>query len=255
MIFNNFKLPHKLNNSKTLNWIDSDRKEILEGHLKKHPTSIHLQNYIKTPIKYKLNNYGFRTPDDFKNGDEGTVYLGCSHTFGVGHYLENIWSYKLHQKIGEGKFFNLSHGATGLASQYYFLKYFSDKLKIKKVYHFYPIECLYRYGFMNKEGRIEILGKVRKWQFNESKLHLWEDYLIHETYNKFHNSVYKDAIKNVCKEIGCEYIIYEKSGYKPVDPYSDTMTPARDLIHYYVEQQQNLYEIFLKMSGKNNTII
>ena len=141
MIFNNFKLPHKLNNSKTLNWIDSDRKEILEGHLKKHPTSIHLQNYIKTPIKYKLNNYGFRTPDDFKNGDEGTVYLGCSHTFGVGHYLENIWSYKLHQKIGEGKFFNLSHGATGLASQYYFLKH-KDQKKILKKYLFYFLSSL-----------------------------------------------------------------------------------------------------------------
>ena len=40
-------------------------------------------------IEYKLNNEGFRTPDDFNSMDEGNIFLGCSHTFGVGLPIEN----------------------------------------------------------------------------------------------------------------------------------------------------------------------
>ena len=255
MIFDNFTLPHKLDKSSTMYWVNSDTEKKFKAHLEKYPDSIHLHNYQKNPITYNLNNYGFRTPDDFNIGDVGTVYLGCSHTFGIGHYLENIWSYKLHQHIGEGKFFNLSHGATGLTSQYYFLKYFSDKLKIKKVYHFYPTECFYRYGIMDKTGKIEIIGKLAEYESNELKENLWKEYLIHDTYNEFHNSVYKDAIKNVCKEIGCEYITHETSQLESIDAYSKTLTPARDLLHYYVEKQHLIYEIFLSLCNKKNKIL
>ena len=55
-----------------------------------------LEHYIKNPIEYKLNNYGFRTYDDL-DSSEGNVYLGCSFTYGEGHHLENTWSYKLHK--------------------------------------------------------------------------------------------------------------------------------------------------------------
>src|SRR6056300_1612234 len=136
----------------TRKWIPYDSSVIFEENYKKYSDSEHLNEYKRNPIKYKLNNYGFRTDDDFFHGDEGTVYLGCSNTFGIGHHLENVWSYKLHQKIGEGKFFNLSHGATGLTQQYYFLKYFSDKLKIKRVFHYYPTECNFRYSFISSDG-------------------------------------------------------------------------------------------------------
>ena len=32
--------------------------------------------------------------------------MGCSHTFGIGHHLENTWGFKLNNVIG-GKFWNL----------------------------------------------------------------------------------------------------------------------------------------------------
>jgi len=255
MIFSNFKLPEELKKSDTMYWMGSDNTDRFEKNLKKYTESKHLQNYIKNPIEYELNNYGFRTPDDFEKGDVGTVYLGCSHTLGMGHYLKDVWSYKLHNEIGEGKFFNLSHGGTGLASQYYFLKYFSDKLKIKKVYHYYPLECFYRYGLMNKTGKIEIIANLTAYDFTELQESLWKEYLIHKAYNEFHNNVFKDAIKNVCKEIGCEYVFYDKTRLEVLDPYSDKMTPARDLMHYYVERQHEIYETFLKISGHKKTII
>ena len=70
--------------STTINWIPNDTKEEFERNLKKYPNS-KLEYYERYLIEYKLNNHGFRTYDDFYDGDTGTVYLGCSHTFGIGH--------------------------------------------------------------------------------------------------------------------------------------------------------------------------
>jgi len=250
-----FISPLSLKKRKEYFWVQSDYKSKFEKNFEKYSDSIHFQNYKKNPITYKLNNYGFRTPDDFFHGDEGTVYLGCSNTFGIGHYLENVWSYKLHQKIGEGKFFNLSHGATGLTQQYYFLKYFSDKLKIKRVFHFYPTECHYRYGLLDREGNIKSIGHFQEDWKDELDEKLWQEYFIHEPYNIFHNNLYKDAIENICKKVGCDYIKYEKSNFFSRDPYHKTKTPARDLLHYYVEGQHEVYESFLKLSNHKTHLI
>jgi len=255
-IFSEFIMPIFLGKSETIYWAQSDYEEKFNKNLKIHFDSIHLQNYKNNPIRYDLNNYGFRTPDDFYDGDEGTVYLGCSHTFGIGHYLENVWSYKLHQKIGEGKFFNLSFGSAGLTSQYYFLKYFSEKLKIKKVYHFYPIESKYRYGFINEEGKIRTLGYFAEDDKTNFEEKMWKKYLIHKTYNELHNSTYKDAIENVCKKIGCDYHILDETTFvQKSNPYHNNLTPARDLMHYYVEHQHKVYENFLQLSNKKTTVI
>ena len=253
--FSKYTFPFPFGHSVSKKWITNDTEKNFIEHLKKYPTSTHLNKYKKNPIEYKLNNYGFRTHDNFTEGDFGTVYLGCSHTFGIGHYLENTWSYKLHKSVGEGKFFNLSMGSTGLVSQYYFLKYFSDKLKFKRVYHFYPTECNYRYGFMDEKGKMRIIGPFAENWRTEIEENLWKEYLINESYNKLHNSVYKDAIKNICKEMECEYISYEKSYHTTTDPYHKNMTPARDLLHYYVENQNKIYKKFLKLSNKKISII
>jgi len=232
-------------------WVPNDTQQVFEDNLKKYPNS-KLEYYEKNPIEYRLNNYGFRTDDDFVDGEVGTVYLGCSHTFGIGHHLENVWAYKLHKKEGEGKFFNLSRGGTGLTSQYYFLKYFSTKLNIKKVYHYYPSESHYRYGFMNKDSKIDTIGHFYHDSKNKHEKYFWDKYFMHESFNNFHQVTYKDAISNICKEIGCEYQRYEISklawrGYDVHhDPYHKKLTPARDLLHYYVEKHDEIVKHFTK---------
>ena len=247
--------PLLLKNRESIGWILRDDEKSFQRNLEKYPDSIHFQNYEKNPITYELNNYGFRTPDDFFEGDEGTVYLGCSNTFGIAHHLQNVWSYKLHKKIGKGKFFNISYGSTGLVHQYYFLKYFSDKLKINKVFHYYPIECHYRYGFLDKDANIKIIGHFAQDWKNELDEELWKEYLIHEPYNTFHNHLYKDAISNICKEIGCEYIRYESTKKPARNAYHTKLTPARDLLHYYVEGQHEVYEKFFELSKEKTSLI
>ena len=252
----NFNLPFFHGKSTTIDWIPNDSKKEFEKHISMYPDSEHLNNYKNNPIKYKLNNYGFRTDDDFFDGDIGTVYLGCSHTFGLGHYLENTWSYKLHQKVGEGKFFNLSCGGVGLTTQYYFLKYFSDMLNIKKVYHYYPPEVRYRYGFMNGDGKIDVFAKYFDEETSSVDTELWKKYLVHETHNEFHNKLHLDAITCLCSLIECDYIRVENSymNDKFCDAYHKELTPSRDLLNPYVERHDKIVDNFLKLN-RNNSVI
>jgi len=42
--------------SETLKWFPYDTKELFNENIKKYSDSIHLNNFLKNPIEYKLNN-------------------------------------------------------------------------------------------------------------------------------------------------------------------------------------------------------
>lgn len=225
--------------STTLDWLVADTQELFEKHYNEHPNSIHLQNYISKPIKYKLNNYGFRTNDDFNKFDIGNIFLGCSHTFGIGHHLKNVWSYKLSQTIGD-RFYNLGEPGSGIMEQYRILFNFIDKLKVKNVFHYLPDEDWYRYEYIKESGAF---GKVMHKQLPGSLLNtFFNDKQVH-----FINYIYIDAIRHLLNERGITYYLYTNSyaNVDNMDPYHKEWTPARDLLHYYIEEQDEIYKIFL----------
>ena len=100
--------------------------------------------YKENPIEYSINNYGFRTPVNFKKGLEGNVFLGCSYTFGIGHYLENVWSWKVNEHVG-GNFLNLAVPGHGIMTAARVLYAFKDMLEYKNIFLHIPHH--YRYTF------------------------------------------------------------------------------------------------------------
>lgn len=232
-------------------WHPSDTEDRFIDNIKKYPNSKHIQNYIDNPIKYEYNNYGFRTPDDFNFKKPGNVFLGCSHTFGIGHYLENTWSYKLSQKIGGG-FYNISEPGSGIMTQYRYLKYFSDKIDFKNVFHFMPTECWARYEYY-LDGNFDFLHTMPDNPHMKKYGNFIVDVLYNE--NQFSHNVFVhiDAIKNICKEYGANYYIVTDSYLKKIDAYTNTLTPARDIEHYYVEDQENIYKQFYEKYTNKNT--
>lgn len=234
----------RVKNKKT-KWLPTDSEDRFLNLLKEHPNSKHLNNYLKNPISYQYNDYGFRTSDSFNTKDLGNIFLGCSHTFGVGHHLENVWSYKLSNFIGN-KFFNIAEPGSGIMTQYRHLLYFIDKLNVKNVFHYLPDEDWYRYEYVKKD---ETFGRVVHEQlspylidtfFNEKQIHLL-------------NYVYIEAIRQLLNSRGIKYFLYTNSyaSVENMNPYHKEWTPARDLIHYYVEEQDELYKIF-KHKYENN---
>ena len=226
---------HRIPNQ-TFLWHNADTKELFSNNFKKYSDSPHLLNYLNNPITYNYNNYGFRTPDDFNLDGEGNIFLGCSHTFGIGHYLTDIWSYKLCQKIG-GKFYNISEPGSGIFTQYRYLNYFKDKVKFKNVFHFLPNECWGRYEFINSESKFIDVPIHNKHILDL----LFQDEYIHLT-----NYIYIDAIRYMLNKLGVNYYLITNSwlDITNINPYHTTLTPARDLMHYYVENHDDLSEMF-----------
>lgn len=226
-------------------FIETDSAIIWDEHLQRKYYNSHkysIQYYIKNPVKYKLNNCGFRTPDDFNSEDEGNVFLGCSHTFGIGHHLENTWSYKLNQTIG-GKFWNLGIGGTGVATHFRLLLGFYKELKIKNIFHFAPKYPRYEFIENGMPQNYIINDYKKSW---ESKFgNLMVDSLLTDEQCEFNWMSYTYAIKGLAKEIGCNYYLIEgDAGWHGQD---DNSLVARDLLHHTTKVQHSIYLDFLKI--------
>ena len=122
-----------------------------------------LEDYKINPVTYKLNNEGFRG-DNFNTKDEFTVFLGCSHTTGCGHYFENTWPYHMMEHLGwDSKMANMSNGGVGIASGFRLLYKYKNILKIKRIFCFFPHWA--RYEFKEDKGewiivQPQILGEM-----------------------------------------------------------------------------------------------
>jgi len=196
MVFTNSRWHYNQHlKNKTLNWAGTDKEKEFEELLRNNPNDESYLHYKDNPITYKFNNFGFRTPTDFNKDIEGNVYLGCSHTCGIGHYLENTWSWRFNQKIGGG-YFNLALGGTGIGTSARLLEGYKDMFKIKNVFLFHP--HAYRYEYYDSYQRKWIVASINSWDADKP----YSTRVISETENMkkywFLNYMY---IEKICREL------------------------------------------------------
>ena len=242
-----------------------DSKENWKTLCKKEPNSDIVEYYKKNPIEYRHNNYGFRTPDDFNDVDIGNVFLGDSFTFGIGLRLEDLWSYKLSQKLG-GKFWNLGQPGTSIGTSVRLMLGWKDYLKIDKIFHLihqYP-----RFEVMkpDKSGVFSMASYNKKTKFwgMEDYQYTWElfcDVLSQKPHWHYYCESNLYSLKGIANELGCEYyplFVDLKQDKKIIDKFIDIKEdfiniPARDTNHDEntghcdTGTQLYFYEKFLEM--------
>ena len=97
-------------------------------------------------ITYTFNSYGFRS-DEFEEDNDSIIFLGCSHTMGVGLPSNRVWCHLVASSLGL-RYFNLGIGAGSLDSAF---RVFSE---------WYPI-IKPKYVFLQKpRPRAEIFSNV-----------------------------------------------------------------------------------------------
>lgn len=219
--------------NKTLKWLPADSEKTFLERLKKDPNNPSLQHYIKHPIEYKMNNMGFRTPIDFIEGIEGNLFLGCSHTVGIGHYLENTWSWKLNEYIG-GNFLNASVGGTGIGTGFRLLYGLKEIIKPNNVFLFFPHS--YRFEYFDSSIPSWITTSVNDEKVNPittEKNNMEKYYYLN--YN---------AIKTLCDELGANlYTLQDDILLLEHPPKNKVPISARDY-HLTVNQQHQIFEKF-----------
>jgi len=226
-----------------VDWYPMDTEGLFKENLKKYPNNRHLEYYLENPIKYHLNRHGFRSNDEFETKEAGNVFLGCSHTFGIGHSLENTWSYLVNKEVG-GKFFNLSVPGTGSGTALRTLLAWYTKLNIKNIFHFTTFYPRYEYFLKGRYGTINSTDP----NFDTGNLKhelIEEDNIINYTLANIL------AIQAIATKLNIPYYtVSDEEGHHRyaryhADEYGDNIL-ARDLTHYSVLEQKIFSEIFLE---------
>ena len=205
------------------------------------PTTLY---YQQEPIEYKLNSNGFRTPHDLDENTPGNLFLGCSHTSGVGHHLRNTWSWKMHNYIGGGRyaFYNLAMGGTGFMYAYRIFMHYISKLKVKNVF-FYGLYD-YRYEFYSISG--EQWKEFTLW--SEDVPDKMQPLLFNEYTSFLLNTALLKAIAHECNHRGIPFY------FSCEDPDADDSgILARDRQHFNIDAQDHIYTMFRDLYSAKNT--
>jgi hypothetical protein len=229
--------------NKTFKFMGTDTERLW----KKNKNIKSLEYYKDNEIEYRLNNFGYRTPYDFKQGDEVNIFLGCSHTIGYGIELEKTWPYLLTQEIG-GNIANLAVGGCSIDRQFRELYTWMNFFKIKNIFHFQPIYA--REEFLNDKGYhkfsvqdspIEILNNVKEEFLVDnfgSDVHIMRKYVTNIL-----------SIESISNRLGCDYYYIHELPEHDVNGI-----PARDNMHMDANGHKKIYKQFLeKYINKDNS--
>ena len=154
----------------TKKWLGTD---CLENY--KEVTDFGPNIYKPGDIEYKFNNNGFRCDEFTLKSEIPIVFLGCSISEGMGLRQEDVWAYKLLEKIRNktGKnipYWNLGLGASSIDTQSSNLYLFSKiQPYIQYVFSYFPPFHRREYCFGNNvttawgpgdQGRHKTLGNI-----------------------------------------------------------------------------------------------
>ena len=114
----------------TLPFIGGDSEQQLTNNSKKMPEDWYYNN---VGITYKYNNYGHRCKNVEEIDQQNYIlFIGCSHTMGVGLELEKTFPYLLSEKLSMD-YYNLAVPATGIDVLEYNLLTWLFKMKKPKL--------------------------------------------------------------------------------------------------------------------------
>lgn len=238
-----------------LDWHNTDTEECFNKHYERFPKLF--QVYKDTPIEYTFNSDGFRMefeliPDKSRKVD---IYLGCSHTYGAGHYWENTWPYRVAQYTGN-EIVNLGVGGQGSEGAFHGLLKYISYYNVQNVFYFQDINARYDYFDANQNTHPfsphfppnKHQQPCSNWYLSKVLVHDWYIY-----YNYFKNVM---AMKGLCD---VENIPFWNISQFPHDPtgYYQAMTTGyfeiKDLDEEWYEN--NADKVLIARDGTHSPVI
>ena len=245
-------------------WLGSDNKEAWDENIKTY--SEYLQPYIDRPIKYKINEQYFRSDFDFFKASDYKVniFLGCSHTQGVGNYEEDMFTTMINNKIGY-KQMNLGLGGHGMETAYYNLLKYIIPFDVLNVFHYQPLYP--RFSWVDRDGVFDTLSynksdeeyeKINDIPFRKEFI---KNTVTSQGYLVYQHVKHINAIASLCqrKKVPYYYIGDFPSSFAAALDNNFLITPgldtddllARDCLHYSRNMNKEIANKFLKLVDKH----
>lgn len=214
--------------NQTLKWLPMDTEELYLSNLKSNRELLEKYNWVGTTIDYKFNSNGFRC-SEFTD-IPSIVFLGCSHTLGIGIPVENTWPYQVSQSLSL-KCYNLAIGGsandTSFRIAYNWVERIKPKLVVLCESHTDRVEIL-----TDNEPVVIMPAWVPPWA--KSFYQHWVDN-DNSKLNQLKNSL---AIESLCTKLNIKFIKDNIYNLKTVDL-------ARDLQHDGINTNYNYAKYIL----------
>ena len=209
-----------------------DSRKLYEANLKSKPSDWYYRNKL---ITYHHNSLGHRCKNlSDINLDNYILFLGCSHTEGVGNSLEDTYPYIVSKQLN-CDYYNLSVGGTGLDTMMHNLNIWVNKIKQK------PKHIIWQWPeqsrFLSFDGTdIKFHGI---WQ---TEINVKNFILAGDMVNYFHAriklaEVLLEHIPNVL-----EIDFFER---KKNNIFFEQLDLARDDLHYGYKSNKNVADLIL----------
>ena len=213
-------------------WHSIDSEELFQKNLIKNRSQLELYNWIDRPITYKFNNHGFRAAQ-FDSMHPSVVFIGCSHTLGVGLPVESTWAHIVSAEL-KLKNYNIGVGGASNDTAFRLAYYWINQLKPDLVI------------FLSTERtRLEVhTDDDQIWDLSSWPLgfpivdHFTRSWLSNDTNSNMNYLKNTLAIKQLCNEHSIKYVQEEFQNIKSIDK-------ARDLQHYGKKTNRGIASMFL----------
>lgn len=227
MISPSYHTRYTRHKNKTLNWLRMDTEELYRENLRTNYHTLNNLGWIDNHFTYSFNSYGFRCKEF--TSSPSILFLGCSHTAGVGLPLKNIWPELVAEAL-RLQCVNLGIGGSSIDTSFRMLHGYIDKIKPKIVVLMKPEKM--RLEFFNYDGP-ENLGPWTGTQFETHRV--YSDWITNENNDFFQREKNLLAINQICKERNIKYLEVAPEDYKYIDF-------ARDLAHMGINTHKIISE-------------
>jgi hypothetical protein len=219
---------HHLANQ-TLEWLPMDTEERYKDNLKHKKRLLKQNGWVDKKVTYKFNSQGFRC-DEFETDTDCAVFLGCSHTMGIGLPVDAVWPSLVAAEL-KLKCYNLGIGGSSNDTAFRLGYHYIPKLKPKVVVLLSPDSN--RFEIYNKEKTFTSHGPWSDTPFYREWALRHENGIINQEKNAL-------ALKAICDANHAQYIRFSITDFYRTDL-------ARDLAHYGVKTNLQFSKTVLKL--------
>ena len=259
-------VPVNKNRKYRFQWWPADTEEKYDMHVRKgkidKPSGLKISSYKKDDFYYDVNANGFRC-DDFDTIDftkKSVIYLGCSHTFGIGLPEEHCWPLITHKVLNTTETYNyINLSVAGGSVDWYllFLPFFK-KFNPALIISANPFtERMIMIDDFNENEKIlrdivpsDAKDKLNK-NFNNVNISKAYYYLLRfqPDYFEYRRKVIFANIESVAKSLNAKFISIDSEVV--AKQHFQNSRLARDLSHFSKEHHEVISSIVLNKIKEN----
>ena len=214
-------------------WFQTDSEERYQKNLLEHEPELRKFSWVNRRFTYHFNSAGFRS-DEFDADAPGILFLGCSHTVGVGLPVETTLARRVSSELNL-RCYNLGVAGSSNDTAFRLADYYIPKLNIKQVIFLSAERTRFELFTGSKERNILTQSNHAN-EFSTVKDYVkgfYRCWIANDINVNLHYKKNMLAVAQLCTQHNVKFYHEEFFNFPLVDK-------ARDLLHYGINSNAEI---------------